>query len=280
MEESMERVAVFGAGGKMGFRIVGKLRDAGYTLFCVENGPDGQTRLTDAGFDLTDADEALKQTQTIVLALPDRLIGNVLASIDADIPTDTLVVCLDPAAPQAGKLGTRSDIAYFVTHPCHPSVFKNESDPDARKDFFGGVARQSIVCALMQGSESDYEKGEQLARHMFSPIDQAHRITVDQMAILEPALSETVSITLLSAIKEAMDEAIARGVPEAAARDFIIGHIGVELSIIFGHIDARLSDGALMAARRAATQILTPDWKKVFQPENIMTEIREITGGA
>jgi D-apionate oxidoisomerase len=131
----------------------------------------------------------------------------------------------------------------------------------------------------MQGSESDYERGEQLARNMFSPIERTHRITVDQMAILEPALSETVAVTLLSAIKDAMDEAVSRGVPEAAARDFILGHIGVELSIIFGHIDAQLSNGAIMAARRAAQKILNPDWKKVFEPESIMTEIREITGG-
>jgi D-apionate oxidoisomerase len=274
----MEQVAVLGAGGKMGFRIVEKLRAAGHDLFCVETGPEGQARLNNAGFDLADTAEALRQAKVLVLALPDKLIGNVLASIDADIPSGTLVVCLDPAAPRAGKLRKRSDIAYFVTHPCHPSVFKNESDPDARKDFFGGIARQSIVCALMQGSESDYDRGEQLARDMFGPIDQSHRVTVEQMAILEPALSETVAITLLNAIKEAMDEAVSRGVPEAAARDFILGHIGVELSIIFGHIDAQLSDGAIMAAQRAAAQILKPDWKKVFETDNIMTEIHEITG--
>lgn len=274
----MERVAVLGAGGKMGFRIVEKLRAAGRDLCCVETGPEGQARLRDADFGLVDIKEALGQSNTLVLALPDKLIGTILGSIDGDIPSGTLVVCLDPAAPRAGKLGTRSDISYFVTHPCHPSVFKNESDSEAREDFFGGIARQSIVCALMQGSEADYKRGEQIARDMFGPIDQSHRISVEQMAILEPALSETVAVTLLSAIKEAMDEAVSRGVPEAAARDFILGHIGVELSIIFGHIDAQLSDGAIMAARRAAAQILKPDWKKVFETENIMTEIREITG--
>jgi D-apionate oxidoisomerase len=264
----------------MGFRIVGKLAAAGYPLDCVENGFAGRSRLAEAGFAVAEAHDVLPHAQAIVLALPDRVIGDVLAAVDSDIKPGTLVVCLDPAAPHAGKLGSRSDVTYFVTHPCHPSIFKDESDPVARRDRFGGIARQSIVCALMQGPEADYDRGEQLARHMFGPIERAHRITVDQMVILEPALSETVSITLLSAIKEAMDEAIARGVPEPAARDFILGHIGVELSIIFGEIDAQLSDGAIMAARRAASQILTPDWKKVFEPENIMTEIREITGGS
>jgi D-apionate oxidoisomerase len=138
----MERVAVFGAGGKMGFRIVEKLRVAGYELFCVENGMDGQSRLTGAGFELTEAGDALRQSQPVVLALPDKLIGKILTAIDPDIPAGSLVVCLDPAAPRAGKLGSRPDIAYFVTHPCHPSVFKDESEPDARADFFGGTARQ------------------------------------------------------------------------------------------------------------------------------------------
>ena len=274
----MDRVALFGAGGKMGLRIAPKLRTAGYELDCIEISSEGRASLSQAGFNLADATDASKRADVAVLAVPDRAIRAVAGSMVGDLRAGSLVICLDPAAPHSGELPDRGDISYLVTHPCHPSVFKDEADPAARADRFGGVARQSIVCALMQGPESDYARGESICQHMFAPIDRVHRITVDQMAILEPALSETVSITLLSAIKEAMDEAVSRGVPEAAARDFILGHIGVELAIIFGEIDARLSDGAIMAAKRAASKILTPDWKQVFEPQNIMTEIREITG--
>jgi len=274
----VERVALFGAGGKMGLRIARKLRVAGYELDCVETAADGQSLLSQEGFTLAGESDAAGRADAAVLALPDRAIGSAVGSIVGNLRSGSLVICLDPAAPYAGHLPDRPDISYVVTHPCHPSVFKDEANPAARADRFGGVARQSIVCAVLQGSEADYERGEALCRHMFAPVERVHRISVEQMAILEPALSETVSITLLSAIKEAMDEAVRRGVPEAAARDFILGHIGVELAIIFGEIDAQLSDGAIMAARRAASKILTPDWKQVFEPQNIMAEIHEITG--
>jgi len=70
-----------------------------------------------------------------------------------------MVICLDPAAPHGKKLPARSDISYFVTHPAHPPVFNDETDPEARRDFFGsGKAHQSIVSRLMQGPESDYAR--------------------------------------------------------------------------------------------------------------------------
>ena len=59
---------------------------------------------------------------------------------------------LDPAVARAGKLFLREDVAYFITHPAHPSVFNWEPTPEAQADFFGGsLAKQPIVCALMQG---------------------------------------------------------------------------------------------------------------------------------
>ena len=64
----------------------------------------------------------------------------------------------------------RDDLVYFVTHPCHPSVFGGETEPDAQADFFGGIrARQNIVCCLMQGPEPKYAEGEQIARAEITP---------------------------------------------------------------------------------------------------------------
>jgi hypothetical protein len=63
---------------------------------------------------------------------------------------------------------------------------------------------------------------------------RAHRCTVEQLAILEPALSETVGATFALALREATDEAVRRGVPKQAAIDFIIGHLNIELAIAFG----------------------------------------------
>jgi hypothetical protein len=217
----------------------------------------------------------------VVLAIPDAAIGRVAAEIVPALRSGAMVVCLDPAAPYGGELPQRDDVAYFVTHPCHPPVVAEyvpgqEVDPQARMDFFGGVARQHIVCALMQGTEEDYARGEQLARAMFAPVMNAHRITVEQMAILEPAMAETVVLTCMGVIREAMDEAIRRGVPAGAARDFLLGHINVDIGILFGFIDAQVSDGARLAMARGREQILQADWKRVFEPESVMRQVQEI----
>ena len=112
---------------------------------------------------------------------------------------------------------------------------------------------------------------------MFAPVMRAHRVTVEQMAILEPALSETVVATLMVVIKEAIDEAVKHGVPAEAARDFILGHINVDIGIVFGYVGSPFSDGALLAIERGKKRLLQPDWRKVFEPENVLAEIKAIT---
>jgi hypothetical protein len=106
-----------------------------------------------------------------------------------------------------------------------------------------------------------------------------YRVTVEQMAILEPALSETVVLTCMFVIREAIDEAVRHGVPAQAARDFVLGHMNVNIGILFGYIDAQVSDGAKMAVERARSSIFQPDWKKVFEPENVYREVKAITQG-
>jgi hypothetical protein len=141
------------------------------------------------------------------------------------------------------------------------------------------VAKQAVVCALMQGSDADYEKGERIARKMFAPILRAHRISVEEMAILEPAMAETVILTCMSVIKEAIDEAVAHGVPEQVAYDFALGHLRVNLGILFNYIDAEISEGAKLALQRARREIFQEDWKRVFEPENVKAQVEAIVTG-
>jgi D-apionate oxidoisomerase len=278
----MIALALFGAGGKMGCRITDNIRDdPAYRIQYVEPSERGITRLAERGLRPTSAAKAAAAADAIVLAVPDALVGRIAQSDVAPYAqAGTLVICLDPAAPFAGALPERGDLSYFVTHPCHPPVLYEEDDAEKRSDYFGGVrARQSIVCALMQGSEADYALGEAIARAMFAPVTRAHRITVGQMALLEPVMSETVAATCLTIVREAMDEAVRRGVPAEAARDFLLGHIRINLAMFFGVIDTPLSDGARLAVERAKRQLFLPEWKRVFEPEALRESIEAITHG-
>jgi len=274
----MTTVALFGAGGKMGGRITDNLKDSDYRVLYVEVSPAGIENLRKRGLSPTPADAALREADATVLAVPDNLIERISADVVPKMRPGAMLLCLDAAAPYAGKLPSRPDVTYFVTHPCHPSVFNYESDPEAARDYFGGIkAKQSIVCALMQGPEKDYAPGEALCRKMFAPVVDAHRVTVEQMAILEPALSETTAATCMVVVREAMEEAIRRGVPRAAARDFLLGHRNIELAIVVEEIGAPFSDGARKAIEKAKAQIFRPDWKKVFEPEALRESVEMIT---
>ncbi len=275
----MTTVTIMGAGGKMGFRIASNLQGAGYELRHVEVSEAGRRRLADAGLEAMAEDRALAGSDVVVLAVPDPLIGRVSNAIAPRLEPGTMLVVLDAAAPYAGDLPARDDLVYFVTHPCHPPIFNDETEPAAKRDYFGGTAaRQHIVCALMQGPESAYAIGEAIARRMYAPVMRSHRVTVAQMALLEPVLSETVGATCLSIVREALDEAVRRGVPEQAAKDFIEGHLTVEIAILFGHLPgAQFSDGARMAIERAKATMFQPDWKRVFEPEAVRESILHIT---
>jgi hypothetical protein len=264
-ETVMDTIALFGAAGKIGTRISEKLRDdpAFRTLY-VEAGAAGLGRLRQRGLTPSAPEEAIREGAP---------------GIVPQLQSGTLVILLDPAAPHGGELPEREDIAYFCVHPCHPPIVKNEIEPEARNDFWGGRAKQNIVCALMQGTEEDYAKGERIARKMFAPILNAHRITVEQMAVLEPAMAETVILTCMVVMREAIEETIRSGVPRQVAYDFALGHMGVNLGILFGYIDAEVSEGARLAVERAKQSVFQPDWKKVFEPPNVIEQVRAIVEG-
>ena len=278
---TMTTISLFGAGGKMGCRIIDHLKDnSAYRLLCVEISEPGLKNLAQRGVRATPMSQALSEADVVILALPDRALGRVAVEAVPQLKPGALVITLDPAAAHAGEFPARPDISYFVTHPCHPSVFEYEDDPEARADFFGGTkARHPIVCALMQGPEEHYALGEKLAREFFAPVTRSHRITVEQMALLEPAMAETVGIALITALREALEEVVRRGVPRAAAEDFLYGHIKVPLGIAFNRVDFPFSDGAKLIAEFGRQRILRPDWKKVFEPESVREQVKAIVEG-
>ena len=275
----MTSIALFGAGGKMGYRLSHNLKATNFDVRHVEVSPAGQDRLkTGLGVDCIDADTALDGAGLVVLAVPDTAIGKVAAGIEGKLKAGTIVVVLDAAAPFAGHLPHRDDLTYFVTHPCHPPIFNDESEAAARHDHFGGLhAKQHIVNALMQGPEEHYAVGEEVARAIWAPVMRSHRVTVEQMALLEPGLSETVAATLLDVMREAMDEVVARGVPYEAARDFLLGHLNVLGAVIFKEVDGVFSDACNKAITFGKPALMQPDWKRVFEPAELAASIQRIT---
>ena len=275
----MTAIALFGAGGKMGYRLASNFKGSRFDVRHVEVAPAGQARLkAGLGIECAPADAALNGAEVVVLAVPDTHIGKVASGLGDKLKPRTMVIALDAAAPFAGHLPARPDLTYFVTHPCHPPIFNDETDMAAKRDHFGGVAaKQHIVSALMQGPESAYGLGEEIARVIWAPVMRSHRVTVEQMALLEPGLSETVAATLLVIMREAMDEVIARGVPKEAARDFLLGHMNVLGAVIFGEVEGVFSDACNKAIEFGKPALMRADWKKVFEPKEIAESIRRIT---
>jgi len=274
-------IALFGAGGKMGCRIIDHLKgNSDYAVLCVETGERGVVKLTERGIIPVTREEALPKANVAILALPDRVLGQIAREVVPLLEPGTMVFTLDPAAAHAGEFPARPDISYFISHPCHPSVFEHFNTKPEIDDFFGGThARQAIVCALMQGPEEHYTLGERIARGIYAPVTRSHRITVEQMAILEPAMAETVAICLVMTLRDALEEAVKRGVPRAAAEDFLFGHIKVELGIAFSRVDFPFSDGAKLIAKFGHEHMLKPDWRKLFDSTSVKDQVRAIVSG-
>lgn len=269
----MGTIALIGAGGKMGCRITDNLNKGNHLVHYVEVGETGVQRLAERGIAPTPQEEALKDADYVILALPDRAIGQLSAGIVPYMKSGAMLIVLDPAAAYLGKLPRREDVTYFVTHPCHPPVFNDETTPEAKRDFFGGVAaKQAIVCALMQGPDEDYAKGEAIAKEMYAPVMRSHRITVEQMAMLEPTMAETIGSMMMTVLGEAMEEAVKRGVPYEAAKDFMLGHINVQLAIVFEKVNP-FSEACLVAIDYGRKAIIKEGWKELYNPDKLYEQI-------
>lgn len=264
-------IAVLGSGGKMGFRVTRKLVDAGYDVRAVEIGEAGRARLETAGIRAVSAEEGVPGAAVVVLALPDNIIGKVSRELSPMLAAGTMLLILDAAAPYADDLPKdRPDLTYIVGHPCHPPLFNDETEWDARHDYHGGIAKQSIVCALMQGPEAHYALGEEVCRAMWSPIIRAHRVSVEQLAILEPGLSEMVAMPFVDTMVEAVEECARKyDIPREAAMDFLIGHLNVEIAMWFGFSPKVPSDAALRLMRFAKGVVVKEDWRDALTPAKV-----------
>jgi ketol-acid reductoisomerase len=272
------RVSLVGAGGKMGCRITDNLVTRPVTVDYLEVAASGRERLEQRGVAVSDPATAVPQADVVILAVPDVAMGAIAADIVPRMKPGALLMTLDPAAPLDGQVPHRSDIGCVVAHPCHPSVFNWEPSEEAFRDFYGGIsARQPAVVALMSGTEAQYALGVEMTRAMYAPVSRIHRVTLEQMAMLEPALVETLAQTCMEAVKEGHDRLVAAGVPPEAVRDFVLGHLRIQIAVLFGEVNGTFSDAAYKISKRAKSVIFKDDWQRIFEMTDIREQVRNIT---
>ncbi|EDQ35357.1 Prephenate dehydrogenase [Hoeflea phototrophica DFL-43] len=276
----MTKLALFGAGGKMGMRLGANLAKApDFETLHVEVSDEGRARVREAyGVDCVDTDVALDGADIIVLAVPDTAIGKVSHAIIDRVKPGAMVFVLDGAAPFAGHLPERADITYFVSHPCHPPIWNDETEMEAKRDYFGGIAAaQGIVNVLVQGPEEDYELGERVGKTIYAPVVRSHRVTLQQFALLEPGLSETVNGSLMKVLRMAMDEVVRKGVPYDCARDFLLGHMNIMGAVMFDQHQGVFSDAANKAIEFGIPVLMKDDWIRCFDDDEIAASVDRIT---
>ena len=129
----------------------------------------------------------------------------------------------------------------------------------------------------MQGPEEHYALGEAVAKAIYAPVARSYRVTVEQMALLEPGLSETVCASLLVVMREAMDEVVSRGVSYDCARDFLLGHMNILGAVIFDEVEGQFSDACNKAIEFGKPALMRDDWKNVLQMKEVAASIQRIT---
>ena len=259
------KIAVIGAGGKMGMRVSNNLVKTQHTVWYAENSPAGQERVTAAGRTLTDSTSAVADADIVIFAVPDLALKAVTADLVPQMKPGAIALTLDPAAAYAGLLTRREDVINAVTHPCHPSVFLQRTTPEEYADTFGGIAApQDAIAAIESEDQAKKQIVEDTVRIIFAPVIDVHWVTVKQLAQLEPTLVETIACMIGDLLKESLHEAVhTMGIPEPAARSILLGHTQVALANTLRG-DNPFSDACKIAMDYGRESIIRDDWKKVF----------------
>lgn len=269
-------VAIIGAGGKMGLRAVEKLAAGSWRLLLCESDEAKAASLRARGLQVTSLVEAAREADYLFLAVPDAVIGEVASFVLPLMKPGAGLIMLDAAAAYLGAVPERPGITRMIVHPCHPPFFTEQATPEARRDYFGGIAWQDLLVALIDGDDSCFDKGVRLCCEVFAPVRHVHRVTLEQFAMLEPAMAEIIVAAAAKWMKEALEEAVRRGVPRPAAEAFMAGHAQIALAIVFGAEKSPFSDAAQRAIEWGTRHYIHPAWREIFSPDVLRQAISEI----
>jgi D-apionate oxidoisomerase len=267
-------VTVVGAGGKMGMRVSTNLERSPHRVFHIENHPVAIERVRAAGREVSDTNTAVAQSDVIVMAVPDILLGQISESIVPRAKPGAVLLMLDPAALYAGLIAHREDMYFAVAHPCHPSVFLRREGSEQWADTFGGVAApQDVVAALEAGDTEVRDRAEEVIRTIYSPVVDVHWVTVKQLTVLEPTVTETITCMISGLLKDVLREAVnTAGIPEEAAKAMMFGHVQIALANSLLGSNA-FSDAAMTAMDYGRQRVIRDDWKKIFDDAELDTVI-------
>ena len=269
------KIAMIGAAGKIGQRITNNLLKEDYNILLCEKG-EGKDKITKKGFKVYDAEEGIQQADITIMVVPDDKMQEISNHLIPLAKPDSIIMALDAGAPYAGEFKLRDDCTFVVSHPCHPPLFREQDTLEARRDLFGGVAgKQDIVIALLSGKEEKFELAKKISIEMFAPVINCFRLTVEQIAYMEPAATEVVALSAVYIIREALDTVIKQGVPKEAARAFMLGHLNCILDHIFKGTNPT-SDASKIAMEYGLERIYKSDWKEVLKPESIKQALQKM----
>jgi hypothetical protein len=263
-------VTVVGAGGKMGLRVSANLDKSPYTVRYCENSPRGQQLLADLGREVSETESAVKDSDVVILAVPDVVLGALSETVVPLMPEGSILLTLDPAAAYAGLLAERPGVTQAVAHPCHPSIFLERTTAEEWADNFGGrAAQQDVVAAVETDDPEQKARAEAVIRTIYAPVGDVHWVTVKQLAYLEPTLVETVACMIGALLKEALQETVETvGVPEEAARAMLHGHVQIALTNTLRGSNP-FSEGCLVAMDYGRETIVKEDWKRIFNDDEL-----------
>ena len=265
------KVAVIGAGGKMGARTSNNLvkHPDLYELFLVESGDAGIKSIRERSLTPVAAADVVPQSDVVVFAVPDKLIKVLSKDIVPMMRPGAAMIILDPAAAVANELELRDDCTFAVTHPCHPSYFLDQDSFEARHDYFGGLGgKQDIVMAKIRGEDAHFEQCRSVSEHMFAPVEHSYVMNVRDIAFLEPTLVELLGATCLYAMAETVEEADRRGIDRDAAVSFLSGHIYNLSANFLGFLGKTpVSDACKVAIGIGDRLVLRENWRDIWKDE-------------